>query len=90
MGLFASAGRAIAFMGPAGLVIAGAAGLTYLGMVAGDAFKTTDMYKDLCKYIVSKKIKVSKLLSRDGSFNSSLCFVNCDMIVRVFKDVDLD
>lgn len=47
MGLFASAGRAIAFMGPAGLVIAGAAGLTYLGMVAGDAFKTTDMYKDL-------------------------------------------
>ena len=28
-GLFASAGRAIAFMGPAGLVIAGAAGLTY-------------------------------------------------------------
>ena len=47
MGLFASAGRAIAFMGPAGLVIAGAAGLTYLGMVAGEAFKTTDMYKDL-------------------------------------------
>ena len=46
-GLFASAGRAIAFMGPAGLVIAGAAGLTYLGMVAGEAFKTTDMYRDL-------------------------------------------
>lgn len=46
-GLFASAGRAIAFMGPAGLVIAGAAGLTYLGMVAGEAFQTTDMYRDL-------------------------------------------